>query len=374
MTTELRDKLFAVIRAGMDQRSDQISLSAEDCKELMQLGAHQSILPIIHRGLQKMDAPVDLVKECDLARLRDTKQYILQKDALSKIGTALDAERIPYIPLKGAVIRYLYPIPELRTSSDIDVLVQEDDLKRAVSATEKATDFKTLKKAYHDISMVNSNVHLELHFTIKENSENIDKLLARAWEYAEPAKGSRYTFTPEFQIFHVVAHMSHHFTHGGLGIRPFLDLWLMRNKTAFDEVSVRQMCSDCGILKFYEESCNLAEVWLGSDEHTGTTKMLEDFCLSGGVFGSAEFKNAGRQRGKRGWKYILSRVFPPEYQVKEYYRDEAGKEHTLAYYYGKRLLSWFDRRTELKNQMKAVLVSNTKYLNSTDELFRRLEL
>lgn len=61
MTTELRDKLFAVIRAGMDQRSDQISLSAEDCKELMQLGAHQSILPIIHRGLQKMDAPVDLV-------------------------------------------------------------------------------------------------------------------------------------------------------------------------------------------------------------------------------------------------------------------------------------------------------------------------
>lgn len=70
------------------------------------------------------------------------------------------------IPLKGAVLRYIYPAPELRTSSDIDVLVKEEDLESAVAAIENATDFKMLRKAYHDISMVNSQVHLELHFTI----------------------------------------------------------------------------------------------------------------------------------------------------------------------------------------------------------------
>ena len=146
-------------------------------------------------------------------------------------------------------------------------------------------------------------------------------------------------FPPDYLIFHVFAHMSHHFTHGGLGIRPFIDLWLLKNRTTFDEAKVREMCSECEILKFYEESCNLADVWLGDGNHTETTRMLEDVCIFGGVFGSAKCKNAGRQRKKRGWKYILSQVFPPAYQVKEYYRDETEKEHTRPYYYGKRLLS-----------------------------------
>ena len=344
----------------------------------MRIGVRQSILPIIHRGLKGSEAPESVVKECGQARLKDTKQYILQNDALKKISTALDEEQIPYIPLKGAIIRNLYPAPELRTSSDIDVLVKEDDLKKAISAIENASDFIMLKKSYHDISMVNYHVHLELHFTIKENEENIDRLLSQAWVYSKPADdgSSRYDFTPEFQLFHVIAHMSHHFLHGGLGIRPFIDLWLIKNKTGYDEDAVRAMCSECGILKFYEESCNLAEVWLGTGEYTETTKILEGFCLYGGVFGSAHFRNAGRQRKERGIKYIFSRIFPPVYQVKEYYRDDSGKNHLLCYYYGKRLLSWFgmERRSELKKQVRAVLTSDTEYLNTADELFSRLGL
>lgn len=378
ITTQIREKLFMVIRAGMDQNVKPNALSGTDCEELIHIGTRQSILPVIHAGLKKVGAQAEYVKECDRARLLDIKHYILQNDALNKISASLDKEQILYIPLKGSVLRYLYPAPELRTSNDIDVLVKEDDLENAFAVIENATDFKMLKKGYHDISMINSQVHLELHFTIKENSESIDRILERAWEYAGPADdgSSRYVFTPEFQVFHVVAHMSHHFLHGGLGIRPFLDLWLLKNKTEYDEDTVRAMCSECGILKFYEVSCHLAEVWLGSSEHTETTRMLEEFCLSGGVFGSAQFKNAGRQRKIRGWKYIFSRVFPPAYQVKEYYRDNSGKEHALVYYYGKRLLSWFggERRADLKKQMKMILSGDKKYLDTAAELFRRLEL
>ena len=382
MTTETGEavygKLFAVIRAGLDQSTDPIMLSSSDCETLTQIGLRQSILPIIYRGLKKFGVSEGVVQGCDQVRFKDTKQYILQNDALKKIAAALDEAQVPYIPLKGAVLRHLYPAPELRTSSDIDVLVKEKALETAVTAIEKATDFKTLKKAYHDISMVNTQVHLELHFTIKENAENIDQLLSQAWEYASPAGdgSSRYDFTPEFQVFYVVAHMCHHFLHGGLGIRPFLDLWLLKNRTEYDETMVRTLCSESGILKFYEECCNLAEVWLGDGEHTETTKLLEKFCLTGGVFGSAQFKNAGRQRKKRGWNYIASRIFPPAYQVKEFYRDESGTKHTLAYYYLKRLISWLNkrRRGQMKEQIRDLLASDQNYLDNTDILFKRLEL
>lgn len=220
--------------------------------------------------------------------------------------------------------------------------------------------------------MLNRNVHLELHFSIKEHEENLDKVLIRAWEYAELAEGYRYAFTPEFQIFHIVAHMSYHFLHGGLGIRPFLDLWLLRSKTEFDENQVKDLCRQCGILKFYEECCNLINVWLGEGKHTETTEVFEQCCLSGGVFGDHKFKNAARQRKHRGMKYILSRVFPPASEVKEYYSNASTEEHSLPYYYMKRWISWTKRSEELKKQIGEIMSTDKAYIDQTDELLNRL--
>lgn len=73
LTAELCDKLFSVIRAGLDQSTELYALSETDCKELMTIGARQSILPIIHRGLKNSDAPMEVVKECDKTRLKDTR-------------------------------------------------------------------------------------------------------------------------------------------------------------------------------------------------------------------------------------------------------------------------------------------------------------
>ena len=62
------------------------------------------------------------------------------------------------------------------------------------------------------------------------------------------------------------------------------------------------------LIRWYGENhdpvilCDLTEVWLGEGKHTETTEMLEAFCLSGGVFGSQEFKNAARQREHRELK------------------------------------------------------------------------
>ena len=376
MSTKNEEKimplLFPVIRAAFGISCSSGSPTADECEELVSFGKKQSILPVIYAGLKRMELTTDLLKAIDRERNHDLRRFVLQNDALTKIETALKNARIPYIPLKGAVLRKLYPAPEMRTSSDVDVLVHEDDLDRAVETIEAHTDFKADHRAYHDISMLNQSVHLELHFSIKENDENLDKVLNKAWEYAIPIEGSRYAFTPEFLMFHVVAHMSHHFLQGGLGIRPFLDLWLLRNKTKFDENMVKTLCQQCGILKFYEECCNLIEVWLEDGKHTETTEMLEEFCFSGGVFGSSKFKNAARQRAHRGLKYMFSRVFPPASQVREYYGNASGENHSLAYYYLKRWISWFKRRKELKRQISEIMSTDKKYIDQTDELFRRL--
>lgn len=371
------DILFSVIRCGFGLEVSDVQLSENEFAELIEIGKKQSILPIIYAGLKRKNLPIEWMKKADQARSKDMYRFIQHNDAINKICAVLDEAEIHYVLLKGAALRNLYPAIEMRTSADIDVLVHEEEIDKAVRVIDANTDIKVFKRGYHDISMISSKVHLDLHFNMKANSESIDKLLIRAWEYTEPCgKGSRCVFTPEFQIFHVISHMSHHFLHGGLGIRPFLDLWLLTHKTTFDAETVKAMCAECGILTFYEECVRLSEVWLEKAEHTETTALLEEYCLSGGVFGSKVFKYAGRQRDKRGWRYIISRVFPPAYQVKEFYRDESGKKHTLAYYYLKRWIRWLSKkkRGQMMEQIHDVLASDQNYLDNADILFKRLGL
>lgn len=374
------DILFPVIRCGLGIESAEeydIQMSPETCRELLRFGEGQSILSIIYAGLEKMNAPQEVLNEYSKAHFMSIYRYMNRDLAIRKISSALDSERIPYILLKGAVLQHLYPGPELRSSHDIDILVQEDKLDLAVEAIEGKTDFKFLKRGYHDVSMLGPEILLELHFTLKENAENLDRLLNRAWEYSVPAEeGYRYDFIPEYQMFHVISHMEHHFLHGGLGIRPFIDLWLLKKKTVFNEQTVRELCDECGILTFYEESCRLARVWFENDSHTETSKMFESICLSGGALGSHKFKNAVRQREKRGLSYIAGRVFPPAYEVKEYYKDESGKEHSLPYYYMKRLLSWTgkERREDLGRQVNSIMSTDRSDLDMASELLKRLNL
>ena len=73
---------------------------------------------------------------------------------LSEIRATFEKANIPFVPLKGAKLRALYPQPWLRTSCDIDVLVHEEDLPRAIKAlTEEQGYAQHGKKEYHDVSL-----------------------------------------------------------------------------------------------------------------------------------------------------------------------------------------------------------------------------
>ena len=58
------------------------------------------------------------------------------------------------------------------------------------------------------------------------------------------------------------------------------------------------------------------------------------------------------------------------------YKDDDGREHSLPYYYAKRLLSWTgkERRERLGRQIKTILTSDGDYIEDAGELLNRLKL
>lgn len=326
MTTN--EILFALLRSEMcGNLSQNIAehLSIEVLQDLYKISNAHDLGHIVSNSLHKLgrlgndEISQKFVKKQMMAIYR-CKQL---KHTLSEICAVFEKERIPYIPLKGSILRSYYQEEWMRTSCDIDILVHEEDLNRAVVALTSTGGYKAADKVnYHDISLFSrTGVHLELHFNIKEDMENIDHLLSMVWDYSKKDNNSYcYSQANEYFIFHHIAHMSYHFVHGGCGIKPFIDLYIIKNKMKYDDEIVRGYCRQCGIDEFYNNMLYITDVWFGDKMHTSISRQIEEYILRGGVYGTLENKVvvAQSKHGGKG-KYIVSRLFMPFDSLKRLY-------------------------------------------------------
>ena len=318
MFSLLRSELF-----GTDERIE--NLSREEMIALYKLSKKHDMAHIVSNALSKRltldgDISAAFSKQQMLAVYRYTQLDYEQNE----ICRVLEEAEIPHVPLKGAIMRQYYKEPWMRTSCDIDVLIHEEDLDKAVAAISDQLGYRAEEnRHYHDVSLFSENgVHLELHFSIKENMENIDGLLSRVWEYCRVAYGFKYRFeqTKEYFLFHHIAHMSYHFSRGGCGIKPLADLYLLMEKGGYDEDVVIAYCDECGLTGFYESVKHLARVWFGNEAQTEISMNMEKFLLEGGVYGAVEnliTLSSGENGGKI--KYALSLVWAPYARLKKKY-------------------------------------------------------
>ena len=322
--------LFSLIRheiCGTDPSLEVVNaIDDEALAKLYKLSKKYNIAQIAASSLSKLgklsgtEASKLFRKEMALSVLRfERMNYDYER-----ICEIFEDGKIPYIPLKGSVIRKYYPEDWMRTSCDIDILVKEEDIDRAVEKLLENGDFTTKgNRDFHDISVYSENgTHLELHFNIMENMENIDGMLMKVWEYAKPAgeNSFRYEMTNEYMIFHNVAHMSYHFINGGCGIRPFIDLYLLQAKTQYDEGVLSEICASCGIDIFRREMEKLTKIWLENAAGDEISGRIERHIFSGGLYGNLETGTAVKQAKHGGkFKYIMTRVFQPYNVIKEKY-------------------------------------------------------
>lgn len=244
---------------------------------------------------------------------------------LEKVCGVLEKNKTPYIPLKGSVIKDIYPKPWLRTGCDIDVLVHEEDVDAAAAAIADELGYEIKGKGNHDISILaTEGIYVELHFSLLEESRNrnLARVLNDVWNHASPCEngGFRYELDDAMFYFYHVAHMAKHFADGGCGLRPFLDLWLMERSKNYHTNETKQLLKKGNLLDFAKAALQLSEAWFSGKEHNETTRLMADFVMSGGCFGTAHTKMLSHQQRSGGrFKYALSRLFVPYGELKKQY-------------------------------------------------------
>ena len=242
---------------------------------------------------------------------------------LGQLKQTLNEAKIPFIPLKGSVIRKFYPEPWMRTSCDIDILVKEADADNASKILAERLQYKINEKGQHDISLFSSsNIHVELHFKLMDIEFKQVSALSDIWSGGEitPVSEYEYRMSNELFLLYHIYHTAKHFVNGGCGIKPFIDLWIIKNKIGYDEAKVEKLLTKNGLFSFYSRAEELMNVWFEGKPHNDVTQEMENYILQGGVYGTLEQQLAMSQSKKGGkFRHLLSRTFLSYEQMKVYY-------------------------------------------------------
>ncbi len=315
---KLSELLFQILQAELQETvTDSLQLQDELTPEviaaLYAMSKHHDLAHIVSSFLYKQGLLDGTWKEkFQKQEILSVYRYEQMKLAYEEICQAFEAAEIDYIPLKGSVIRPYYPKESMRTSCDIDILIYEDALETAIAVMEQK-GYVCKERAYHDVSLFSPfGIHLELHFNIQENMENLDRVLCRAWEYAVPVTGHHYAFSDAFFLYHMFAHMAYHFLSGGCGIRPLMDIWVMEHKRGLTYPIAKELLEEAGIYTFAREITNLVDVCFSDAEKDDMTDTLLTYVIEGGVYGTVENHIAVETVESGGvGRYVWKRLFMP---------------------------------------------------------------
>ena len=319
--------------------------SVADGGSLLSLASRQglagAIAPVLAReGLLDGEALAPFLD----ARLEAIRSTTLLSHELSRITAALDGAGIDYIPLKGAHLRALWPSTWMRTSCDVDILIREDALARACDAVTEALGYTVRSVGFRDASLYapGDSVHLELHFSIRDTAGR-SAALGAAWDYAVRAgDGHEYRFLPHFEIFYLLFHLLGHMDSGGGGVRPVIDLALLRRE-GYDAAALAALLADCGLTRFAEAVFSLGDAILSGGEIDGACAALAEWLIHGELYGEIHrralvkrAKGESRLSRRVRRRYVLSRLFPRRRELAVTY--PALQKHVWLYPFG--LLAW----------------------------------
>lgn len=336
--------LFSLLRSAICgteiSDKDRKLLTHQVCSDLFSVSQQHDIAHLIGFAINK--DKVEISTEYRQAFTKKMMQAIYRYERLNcefeQICKALEEARVPFMPLKGSILRNFYPEAWMRTSCDTDILIHNEDIEKAAGYLVEHCQYRCENQGSHDVSMFSpTGNHLELHFDLVEEgrANSSSKILQRVWDTAILKQGTNYQYEmpDEMFYFYHIAHMAKHFMIGGCGIRPFLDIWILKHKMPHNPDKRKALIDAGGILAFAVQAEMLSEIWLGDAEYTNTTSQMESYIINGGVYGTMSNRISVEQitRGGKA-NYVLSRLWLPYNVLKFQYPSLDGNPALLPLY------------------------------------------
>lgn len=258
----------------------------------------QNIAGLLYTAVDKLDETNKPLPELLEKWQRDffetialTSRQHMEFVRISKLAKEYD---ICFIGLKGCIMRTFYPVPELRTMGDFDILLQQKDVNR-VKELFKNQDYKIENDAF-GIVCSKGIIHWEIFTTIGEEF----RVDAPEWDnkYHNSIfmyNGSRSVEPTEF-LLHLIVHTAKHYVGSGAGIRNLLDIALFISKYK-EMIIFKQVEDGCRTQKYFNiyryimtVMTNYFGIKIDNVEliSNDKTERFVEYSLESGIFGKID--------------------------------------------------------------------------------------
>ena len=286
-----------------------------------------------------------------------------RKDFLREITDRFGKQGISFVCMKGAVFRNSYPIPEIRTMGDIDLIISPEDRIKADRILMQEMGFNRMIDNHavwtYWIGPFQFEVHDHMFYEYLANRYDYRGYFDHIWEHVhhEAVFGieADNLLVPdlEFHFLYLIAHTAKHIINNGSGFRAYLDMvMLVKNyRDKMNWVWIEDELRKMQLLSFAKTCFALCERWFNVSmpiEHgdldetffeTVTHKTFQD-----GVFGLDNLQNEASHSAKEikrsrypywitALKITVHHLFPPysDLQLIPWYSFIDGRPYLLPF-------------------------------------------
>ena len=309
------DYLASLLKALVCNEKPQPPKFDIDWEDFFFFCKHHKVCNMVYLTIKDFDVPKDVMtKFADYyykLSVREAKQELFAQ----KIFRAFEREHISYLPIKGILIKHLYPVVNYRSSNDIDILIKDKDFEKAQKVLENMSFQGKLEHTdnndYH-IEYHNKSIAVEIHSALAPTKSNHYKYFCAAFDKAIKCDGSdyRYKMTDEDFYIYVLYHLYKHFIKGGVGVRYFLDMYLIEKKMTFERKYLKEQLKKIGLFEFDNAVREIYKMLFDNGEQTDRLRELARFVYISGAHGEktffamSEFSGAGTNHNN----YLFNKI------------------------------------------------------------------
>lgn len=337
--------ILEILSAFIHNREPHLNCDVQELKVFYTF-YFQNILPV----LAYMDKKWDIIKDEVIKRKLTDCYYQTVAENFKKvamfefISQKLSENNIPHMPVKGWYLRTLYPVPELRTFGDIDILIRKQDREKTdkifiQNGYQVKENWEPTYSYYNDSSKC--EVHTKLMDSDLGKGEQVISFFYDALERAETDTGERLSPQKDTHLIYLFCHLAKHLYKGGAGIRMYMDiaLFIKANRDVLNFEKIYEDFKKLHLEQFFETvtfaCCEWFQIELPfemNDIKSNSTDILKEYTFSADLFGKTRDKSViSIRNNESGSKASVLRetLFPSTQKIEERYKFIKGRKYLL---------------------------------------------
>lgn len=312
---------------------------------------------------------------------KDVAVSRLQMQKLEAVYTLFREHGIDYMPVKGAVLKPMYPQSELRVMGDADILIRQEQYPK-IRELMSSLGLREKVESDHEYVWHGGDFKLELHKRlIPSYNKDYYAYYGDGWRLARrDGQSSAWHLTPEDHFIYLLVHFAKHYRDGSISAKNICDFWVCRKVCPdMDEDYICAQLQKLKLLDFYRNILDLLDTWFEGAAPTGAVEILTQTAFRGGIYTLEESqmtvsvikltKETSSLSGSK-YKWLWRKLFPSASVLSQRFPILKKYPVLLPFAWAVR---WFDALFLRRDRLKRGLSESQELMNMDTARVSRYE-